>query len=268
MTAADSDGGAGADTPFHAAARSFMRSGMAVFRPDRTMRAWAAAMHPVAMAAAARPTAKRRADGTWVEGLVGPDDGLAPLGGPVMGFLRRALGRPGLRLVRSQFSVIHPGYPRGDAWHREELSRHIDGVLSPDSLVLSPAILGVLLSDIDGPGRGNPMGFDGSHLVTAAQLRRLAPDGRPETVARAMADGLPLDRRLCPPRLVSGPAGTAFIYHHGLQHGIAPYDEDGPPRPILYFRMSMPVPDDTRLILDPFHHWPGLVPMPAPDATA
>ncbi|MCC7273276.1 MAG: hypothetical protein IT561_11460 [Alphaproteobacteria bacterium] len=251
------------DAEFFRAARTFMRAGIAVFPPDEETRVWATAMRAVAIAALDRPGVRRRADGTWLEADLGPADGLAPLVGPALRFLRRALGRPGLHLTRAQLSVVLPGHPRGDAWHVGERSRHIDGLVAPDRLVLSPAILGIVLCDLDGPGRGNPMAWDGSHLVTAAQLRRLAPDGTPRSVAAALHAGLPVEPRLCPPRLLGGPAGTAFVYHHGLQHGISPYPgSDGPPRPVLYYRMSMPTPDDTRLITDPLHHWPGLVPMP------
>ena len=246
---------------FYAAARAFVSTGIAVFPPTDETRAWAAAALAVSYQIARRRDRFRsRAGGTWVEGYVGPDDGLTPFRGAAVAFLERALGSGPLQFDRAQLSVVLHGHPRGEDWHVRHQTRHIDGAAAADRLMLHPAVCGVLLTDLDGPDRGNPIAWEGSHHVTAAQLRRIAPAGEIAAVAAAIQAGLPVDERLCPPRMLVAKAGTAFIYHQGLQHGMAPYG--GPagaaPRPVVYFRPGR-AENDPRHVIDPLGAWPGLV---------
>lgn len=245
---------------YHAAARSFLASGIAVFPPTSAAASWAQGAREAAYSIAKRPDRFRsRADGTWVEGYLGPEDGLAPFRGTAVDFLERALGSGPLLFDRAQISVVLHGYPRGEDWHVLQRTRHVDGAVADDRLMLHAAVCGVLLTDLDATDRGNPMAWEGSHHVTAAQLRRIAPLGDVSAIAVAIRRGLPVDEDLCPPRQVIGKAGTAFVYHQGLQHGMAAYDgPPGAPRPVLYFRPGRST-KDPRFLLDPIGAWPGLV---------
>lgn len=249
------------DAAYHAAVRQFLATGIAIFRPTPAAARWAEAARAAAYSIARRPERFRsRADGTWTEGYLGPEDGLTPFHGTAVDFLERALGTAPLLFDRGQISVVLHGYPRGEDWHVRQRTRHIDGAAAEDRLMLHAAVCGVLLTDLDVEDRGNPMAWAGSHHVTAAQLREIAPPGDAPAIARAIRRGLPVDEDLCPPRQVIGKAGTAFVYHQGLQHGMAAYDGPrAPPRPVLYFRPGRST-GDPRFLLDPVGAWPGLMP--------
>lgn len=95
---------------------------------------------------------------------------------------------------------------------------HIDGMYSPTNGVKEgtianfTALVGVLLSDLPGPYRGNFTVWPGSH--------RLYEDYFLEHGAQALLEGMP-KVQLPEPVQVTGKAGDAFLVHYQLAHGIA-----------------------------------------------
>jgi len=95
---------------------------------------------------------------------------------------------------------------------------HIDGMYSPTNGVKEgtisnfTALVGVLLSDLPGPDRGNFTVWPGSHRLFEEYFRSHG--------AHALLEGMP-KVELPEPVQVTGKAGDAFLVHYQLAHGIA-----------------------------------------------
>jgi len=251
-------------------AARFLRDGYLVFEPDAAMTRWAEHALPIAARVVDIEAGRWRAGRSWFEGTISIAHGIRPLQAGPVAFLRRALAHPGMTLTHGQVSSVLTGFPRPtgdptlDAWHEAGRIRHVDGTSDGRTLELFPAILGIILNDIDEEDRGNPTVWPGSHWVTAAALRSWGAQGDAREVAALLQARLPLDERAHPPRQITGRRGTAVLYHHGLHHGIGPNRRpDAAARHAIFFRVPPGPHQDIRTITEPGHGWPGLSPPPS-----
>ncbi len=223
---------------------------------DPAILAWAAAAHPLAVAALAGQ--ERRAGGTWAVGLdLLGNDAAGGVAGVALPW--GVLGLDPVALHRAQLSAVYPGYPLSDPGEPAQANRyrltrdaaHLDGLLAegPDKSrrIAEPHgwILGLPLTDC----RASPLVvWEGSAPIMQAGLRA-ALAGHP--VARwgevdvtgayqaARAAVFASCRRVEVPVV----RGEATLLHRLCVHGVAPWTDgaDGPAegRIIAYFRPQM-----------------------------
>jgi hypothetical protein len=156
----------------------------------------------------------------------------------------------------AQATVLLPGYPAGapgigrdSTAYLEHGNLHIDGAgtRSPAGL-----IVGVLISDLRaGIGSGQPLHIPGSHRIMVGALEKVAACAHPAAdelstrQIRATVDWL---REECgDTRAIYGKAGTVYVYHGALIHGMAPNTISWPRRrEAIYFRFPYPNPGAAR----------------------
>jgi hypothetical protein len=147
---------------------------------------------------------------------------------------------------------------------------HIDGVYTPENGVPAgtlwhfTALVGVFLSDVLEPDRGNFTVWPGSHHLLEAHVRRHGP----ASISSSFPE-LPLP----PARPIVARAGDAVLAHYQLAHGIAP--NLGPHvRYAVFFRLFHVEHDarGTAALADVWREWEGMKevvrarPQPAPAA--
>lgn len=224
--------------------------------PDPRIAAWAAAAHPLAVAALA--DAPRRAGGTWAVGLDALPNGPDGAAGGVA-FPWDALPLAPVPVHRAQLSTLWPGYPQPDgdaAAHRWRLTRdgaHLDGLIAgPDKRrrALEPHawILGLPVTDC-GAGAAPLVVWEGSHAVIRAALLEALDGTAPATWRQAdLTDAYAAARRRvlaeCPRVELPARPGQATLIHRLALHGVAPWTPGAhaPPegRIVAYFRPLLP----------------------------
>ncbi|HSF65153.1 MAG TPA: hypothetical protein VLA78_12235 [Paracoccaceae bacterium] len=228
--------------------------------PDPAIAAWAAAAHPVAVAAL--QNAPRRAGGTWSVGvdalLNGPD---GAVGG--VAFPWGALPLAPVPLHRAQLSTLWPGYPQSDgddAAHRWRLNRdgaHLDGLIAgPDKRrrIEEPHawILGLPITAC-GAGAAPLVIREGSHEVIRQGLLEALEGTDPAHWPQAdLTDAYAAARRRvlaeCPRVELPARPGQATLIHRLAIHGVASWTPGAhtPPegRIIAYLRPLLPSVQD------------------------
>lgn len=245
----------------------FHARGWAVFPPDPAMAAWAAAARPVARACLADEALRARwlrCGGTWFAGVnVFPNDaagavpgqGVPPLGGAAVDFVRGMLGLEGFAWDAAQVSVCLPGYPQpweGEddtafRFRRDRDAAHVDGLLRTAGRrralgEVHGFILGIPLSEV--PAAASPLVvWEGSHEVMRRAFRaRFAGFAPEDWGAEDITEAYQAARRECFATCrrvpVVAPPGGASLVHRLALHGVAPWGAEGgtEPRIIAYFR--------------------------------
>lgn len=246
------------------ALRQYREDGFTVFAPDAAMRAWALACGPVAERLIADPALDHwyRCARTWFAGVnVLPndagggvaDDGVPPLAGAAVDFVREGLGHRGFAWDAAQISVVFPGYPRHGVedtqasfrYRRNRMAAHVDGLeRSADRRrKLSEThsfLLGIPLTDA-GDEAGAFVVWRGSHEVMRAAFQAafggIAPE-RWRTVD--ITDAYVAARKRCfeeceAVRVAPGP-GAAYVMHPLALHGVALWQGGSGYRAVAYFR--------------------------------
>jgi hypothetical protein len=96
---------------------------------------------------------------------------------------------------------------------------HLDGMYSPTNGVPEgtiqnfTALVGVLLSDLPGPGAGNFTVWPGTHHLYERYFREHTP--------QSLLDGMP-DVPLPEPLQITGRAGDVVLCHYQIAHGVTP----------------------------------------------
>ena len=245
---------------------AYREQGWTVFDPEPAMADWANACAPVGQRLASDPKLNHwwRCAGTWFAGVnVLPnapdgsvkDEGIPPLSGTAIAFIRDALGQPVDAFDAAQISVVTPGYPtRGDeeteAAHRYRTHRcaaHVDGlerIMPERRRKLSEThgfLLGIPLSDAT-VEQGAFVVWEGSHeIMRAAFKSRLhgiaSEDWRSVDITDAYTDARKRVFDTCKAVEIAPGLGGAYVVHPLALHGVAPWrGPEGPPRAVAYFR--------------------------------
>lgn len=147
-------------------------------------------------------------------------------------FVEKIIGPAAAEVSDIQYSIMESGRPRSEGWH-------IDGTwlaLQQNSFRPIPffrLLVGVYLSDLVKPERGNLIVHPKGHHAVAAHFRSIPPDSVLD-VGEAVRD---LSRIELPPALqILAEPGDIIVAHPLLPHSIAA--NKGPDRPALYLRLG------------------------------
>lgn len=250
------------------AAEAFFARGWVRFGVDPALMAWVRAVRPVAGRIAGDPDHRARwlrCGGTWFAGVnilpndaagAIPGEGVPPLAGDAVDFVRDVLGLEGFAWDRAQISVCYPGYPQpweGESaaafrFRRDRDAAHVDGLLRRDPgrrRHLGEAhgfVLGIPLAEV--PADASPLVvWEGSHERMRAAFRaRLDGIDPARWSAEDITDAYTAARRevfeTCARVPVHAGPGEAYLIHRLALHGVAPWGGAGgaDARPIAYFR--------------------------------
>jgi hypothetical protein len=250
------------------AAEAFFRRGWVHLPHDPELAAWVGAAAPLANRLLNDPALRSRwlrCGGTWFAGVnvfpndgLGsvPDDGVPPLSGSAVRFVRDVLGLEGFAWDSAQISVCLPGYPAAPSegeseaafrFRRDRDAAHVDGLLRDPERRRSIGevhgfILGIPLADV-APGASPMTVWEGSHEIMreafARRLDGIAP-GRwqDEDITEAYVSARKECFARCTRITLTARPGECYLVHRLALHGVAPWGPHGgaAPRPIAYFR--------------------------------
>lgn len=167
-------------------------------------------------------------------------------------FLRQLFpGNRHLKCDTAHLSSLDPGYPRSDEKRRYSLGRHVDGAVSEGKVMWHGVIVGVLLSDVLEPMRGNPVSWPGSHFETRQAFQQLGPSPSEAELSQLIAAQCTAEISAKPEHLIAR-AGTIVVMDHALHHGMAPNEGDTI-RHAAYYRLPWAGISSPEDILDPEH---------------
>jgi len=244
----------------------YRKRGWTVFEPEPAILDWATACAPVANSLARDPQLDHwwRCNRTWFAGVnVLPnaadgsvaDQGIPPLSGSVITFIRDMLGHPVDAFDAAQISVVTHGYPahgaeETEAAHRYRINRcaaHVDGLerIMPDrrrKLSETHAfLLGIPLSGATAD-QGAFVVWEGSHEIMRAAFKARLADTSPSRwrdvdITDAYTDARRQVFDTCKAVEIAPGLGSAYVMHPLALHGVAPWrGPDGPARAVAYFR--------------------------------
>ncbi len=246
------------------------RRGWLRFPYDPELFRWVEAVRDPAMALADREDLQAqwlRCGGTWFAGVNAlansgdgsvPREGVPPLSGRAVSFVRENLGFGSFAWDRAQISVCYPGYPQpsgeeSEAAFRYRVKRHaahVDGIARDGAgrRHFSEAhgfLLGIPLVDSH-PGASPLSVWEGSHAEFRKVIRE-AFEGTSPTKWHEMdiTEHYQETRRRCFEEMqritIGADAGEAYLIHRLALHGISPWtaSASASPRAVAYFR---PVP--------------------------
>ena len=162
-------------------------------------------------------------------------------------------------MVEWQPAVLEPGYP-GDGWCHMDGQNYInlrDGTF--DKLPGFQVLIGVPLVGVSAPRRGNLLAMKKGHRVVEAFFQKnteqhFDADGRnvdPKATYRRLSASFTMD--VAP---VLGEVGSCGILHGMTPHAVDA--NDGPERPVLYFRVGRPPQTGLKNLTNAFHGWTKL----------
>jgi len=133
---------------------------------------------------------------------------------------------------------------------------HLDGMYTPSNGVPRGEIssftllVGVLLSDVEGPGSGNLVVWPGTHRLYEEYFRRQGP--------RSLLGGMP-DVPLPEPVSVTGRTGDVVLCHYQLAHATGP-NASPHIRYAVYFRLEHVDHGQQKweCLTDVWREWPGI----------
>ncbi|MFK7942991.1 MAG: hypothetical protein AB8B85_08795 [Paracoccaceae bacterium] len=249
-------------------AEHFFAKGWVRFAVDPEIAVWVDAVRPLAELISADPqhrAAWLRCGGTWFAGVnilpnnssgAVPTEGVPPLTGAPVQFIRDVLGPRDFAWDAGQISVCYPGYPQpsdGESeaafrFRRDRDAAHVDGLLrsgldrrrslgEPHGFVL-----GLPLTET--PAEAAPLVvWEGSHEHMRAAFRaRFACINPADWAAEDITEAYTAARRevfsACPRVPVHARPGEAYLVHRLALHGVSPWGAGGgnAPRSIAYFR--------------------------------
>ena len=123
-------------------------------------------------------------------------------------------------------------------WHIDGVPNKMNSLLFPQGTIMQFTLLvGVLLSDLDGPLAGNLTVFPGSHLAIQSHINQNNVDPRDVLLTSSSADSaVPPISLPKPPQQLVGKAGDVFLCHYQTAHTVAPNASDQV-RYAVYFRL-------------------------------
>ncbi|MEM7056502.1 MAG: hypothetical protein AAF557_02835 [Pseudomonadota bacterium] len=244
----------------------FFSLGWQRFAVDDNVLDWVRRATPVAEATLRDPEQRRkwlRCGGTWFAGVnvlpndadaAIPSDGVPPLTGAVIDFVRDQLGLDGFAWDPGQISICFPGYPQpweGETeaafgFRKNRDAAHVDGLLrvGPDRRralgEVHGFILGLPMTDA-GPNAAPVTVYEGSHeIMRAAFQDRFAGISPKDWSAEDVTDIYVAARRrcfeTCARVTVHAGVGQSYLIHRLALHGVAPWSGGEGMRMIAYFR--------------------------------
>lgn len=171
---------------------------------------------------------------------------------PLWSLAESAIGRGTINAVKSGQIALR--FPQAGPAH--DPHPHIDGMYSPDNgvpkgtIASFTALVGVFLSDVEGPYSGNFTVWPGTHQTYADYFRKEGPE--------ALLHGMPkVD--LPEPIQVTAKAGDAVFCHYQIGHGIAGNASPNI-RYATFFRLFKRDHDKVRLecMTDLWREWDGM----------
>ena len=233
---------------------------------DPVLAAWVEEAAPVALALAADAGERERwlrCGGTWYAGVNAfpndarggvPAQGVPPLDGAAVAFVRDTLLLDTFDWDPGQISVCYPGYPQPSEaetpaafrFRRDRDAAHVDGFERTLDRRRTPNethgfILGIPLNDTP-QGAAPFVVYDGSHAIfrqaMVERLKDIPPeDWRTEDVTEAYNAARRTVFETCKRIEIEARPGEAYLAHRLCLHGVAPWTATAEGcRAVAYFR--------------------------------